>query len=264
MSSPAVPDKMLLETDLTLSYSGKKILDGFRLAVAPGEVVGLAGESGSGKSSFANALLGLLKAPAVTLGGTVVYRGENVLFWSESQWQSLRGREVSLIPQSPQSALNPALSLEKQARLIWQAHTQEPWARGRDRLFSLFSGCNLPVTDEFIRRYPAEISVGQAQRVVISMAVLHGPSLLIADEITSSLDTSSRHHVLTTLKGILQATGTAMVFLSHDLTVLRAFCDSIAVLYEGRIVEHQEAQELFTSPRHVFTRRLVDLTIRPL
>lgn len=255
---------MLLETDLELSYGNQKILDGFRLSIAPGEIVGLAGESGSGKSSFANALLGLLKPPAVRITGTMRFRGEELRGRSESQWRAVRGREIALIPQSPQSALNPALTLESQARLIWRAHSNEPWTKGRDRLFSLFSGCNIPATDEFLRRYPAEISVGQAQRVVISIAVLHAPSLLIGDEITSSLDTLSRHHVLQTVKGVLQSTRMAMLFLSHDLTVLRAFCDTIAVLHDGRIVEQQKPAELFHSPQHSFTRRLVDLTVQPI
>ncbi|MEY4200431.1 MAG: hypothetical protein RLZZ265_2171 [Verrucomicrobiota bacterium] len=255
---------MLLETDLHLSYRDQKILDGFRLTVAPGQIIGLAGESGSGKSSFAHALLGLLKPPAVVMEGTLAFRGENLLLRSESHWRSLRGREIALIPQSPQSALNPALNLETQARLIWQAHSLEPWTAGRERLFSLFQGCNLPASPEFLRRHPGEISVGQAQRVVISLAVLHRPSLLIGDELTSSLDNSSRHHVLTTVRSVLQSTQMAMIFLSHDFAVLRAFCQSIAVLHNGKIVEQQASEDIFQSPQHPFTKRLVELTVEPI
>lgn len=250
---------MLLETDLHLAYGGRKILDGFRLEISPGEIVGLAGESGSGKSSFALALLGLLRPPAAALSGTLGFRGVDLLSQTEAGWRALRGREIALIPQMPHSALNPALSLETQARLIWRAHASEPWSVGRDRLFALMRGCNLPADEEFLRRLPGQISVGQAQRFVIALAVLHRPSLLIGDELTSSLDNNSRHHVLITVRAVLEDSGAAMLFLSHDLGVMRSFCQSIAVLHEGRLVERQTPENLFRSPRHPFTQRLIAL-----
>jgi ABC-type dipeptide/oligopeptide/nickel transport system ATPase component len=169
-----------------------------------------------------------------------------------------------LIPQLPQTALNPALTLGEHVRLFWRTHSERPWGEGLARMQGLLAGCNLPGDAAFLGRYPREISVGQAQRFVIALAVLHAPDLVIGDELTSSLDNYSRSQVLGTVRHVQRESGLALLFLSHDLAVMKAFCDEIAVLHEGRIVERQEPAGMFAAPRHPFTRRLVSLTEQPL
>lgn len=255
--------ELLIEARVSLRYGAQAVLRDLEMTIAPGATVGLAGESGSGKSSLGQILLGLLRAPAV-VEGSVRFRGEELVGRGEREWRRIRGRRIALIPQLPQTALNPALTLGEHVRLFWKTHSERPWGEGLARMQGLLAGCNLPGDTGFLGRYPRQISVGQAQRFVIALAVLHAPDLVIGDELTSSLDNYSRSQVLETVRHVQRESGLALLFLSHDLAVMRAFCDEIAVLHEGRIVERQDPAGMFAAPRHPFTRRLVALTEQPL
>ena len=222
-----------------------------------GEIVGLVGESGCGKSTLALSILKLLDHSGARVEGTVVLHGEDLMQLSERQMRNVRGRQVSLIPQSASSALNGALRIGTQLREAWIAHSKESWSRQLPRIRGLLQSCGLPSDDGFLKRYPDQISLGQAQRVLIVMAVLHGPALLIADEPTSALDVVTQRDVLQLLKRINHEQRMSVLFIYHDLSTVAALCDRIAILHEGVIVESAAVQSVLTSPSHPYTQELV-------
>jgi ABC-type glutathione transport system ATPase component len=256
---------MLLQAQLDVRYGhAAPVLRGAELAIGEGEIVGLAGQSGSGKSTLALNLLRLERFAGAAASGRLLWRGKDILAEPESQWRRRRGREIALVLQSAESALNPALRLEEQLKLAWRIHSKEPWSGpGKARAAELFAQCALPAGDEFLRRFPSQVSIGQAQRVLIAQALLHKPALLVADEVTSALDMLTSREVLDTLRRLSTASGTAILFVSHDLAAMRALCARIDILHEGRIVESAPTETLFAHPRHEYTRRLLSAMPQP-
>lgn len=247
----------LLETRLSVRYRDTLVLRELALTIQPGEIVGLAGQSGSGKSTLALALLRLLEWKGAKAEGSLRLEGRELLAAPEREWRGIRGRKIALVLQSAESALNPALRLRQQLRLAWEIHAPAWKETGLPRARELFAQCGLPGNAEFLERYPVQISIGQAQRVLIAMALLHRPALLVADEITSALDLLTQQEVLTTLRDVNRAYGTAILFVSHDLLALRSLCSRIAILAEGAILETRPTEELFRDPRDPYTRRLL-------
>jgi ABC-type dipeptide/oligopeptide/nickel transport system ATPase component len=245
---------MLLEADLEIRYRNRTVVRRARLTMAPGEILGLAGPSGGGKSSIAMALLGLLGWRGGTAHGVLRFRGCDLLSAGERAMRAMRGREIALVPQSPIASLNPSLRLSSHFREAWKAHACGDW---RSRALSLFERVSLPADAEFLRRYPAELSVGQAQRVLIALALLHEPALLIADEATSALDPVTQAEILDLFGSLNRERGAAILYISHDLSSLAALCHRVAVLYEGEIVECGDVKEIFEAPEHPYTRSLV-------
>lgn len=248
---------MLLDTRLSVRYRDRVVLRDLALTIEPGEIVGLAGQSGSGKSTLALALLRLLRWKGATAEGSLRLEGREILHAPEAEWRSIRGRKIALVMQSAESALNPALRLRQQLRLAWEIHARGWKETGFPRARELFSRCGLPSEPDFLDRYPSQISIGQAQRVLIAMSLLHRPALVVADEITSALDLLTQQEVLATLREVNRAYGTAILFVSHDLLALRALCGRIAILADGAIVETRPVEELFRDPRDPYTRRLL-------
>jgi ABC-type glutathione transport system ATPase component len=226
------------------------------LDVQSGESVGLVGESGSGKTTLALALLGLLDHTGANVRGRVCIAGQDLIGLDERRMRSIRGRVISLIPQSPTAALNPTLRIESHLREAWHAHSRDSWESQQARVGELLTSAGLPVDKDFLRRYPRQISVGQAQRILIVMALVHDPLLLIADEPTSSLDVITRAEVLELLARIRRLRNMAMLFISHDLTAAARLCSRVAVLHEGRIVESGRISDVLANPKHPYTRRL--------
>lgn len=256
----------LISIRLTAEYrnSTKKILDDLRLDMLPGEAVGLIGESGSGKSTLALAMLRLLQWKGGSASGWVLWKGRDLLQLSEREMRQVRGREIALVLQSAATSLNPALRISTQFQEAWRAHSREKWAVGRERARGLLSEVNLPPTDEFLSRYPREVSLGQAQRVLIALSLLHQPDLVIADEPTSALDVITQKEVLELLSRLRREHGMATLFISHDLLSVGAFCDRVAILKDGRIVEQGRTAEIFSNPQHEYTQRLIQaLPARP-
>ena len=247
----------LLETRLSVRYRDMAVLRDLELSIEPGEILGLAGQSGSGKSTLALALIRLLQWKGASAEGFLRLEGRDLLTAPEREWRAIRGRKIALVLQSAESALNPALRLRQQVRLAWEIHSSDWNVAGLPRAQELVTHCGLPATNDFLERYPSQISIGQAQRVLIAMALLHRPALLIADEVTSALDLLTQQEVLTTLREVNRAYGTAILFVSHDLLALHSLCSRIAILAEGSIVETRPAEELFSDPRHPYTRRLL-------
>lgn len=243
----------LLSARISVDYANRPgVLSGLELQIAPGEIVGLVGESGSGKSTLALALLRLLQYRGGTVRGTIEFSGRNLLEYSERQMRSVRGREIGLVLQSPLSALNPAMRIGAQMLESWRAHCD-----GSPDLAEALRGVNLPGDRGFLERYPSQLSVGQAQRVLIAMAILHRPALLIADEPTSALDVVTQSEILKLLARLNREMGMAVLFISHDLLSVASFCHRVAILQQGRIVETNSAAEIFRAPRHAYTRALL-------
>lgn len=249
---------ILLSAHLWLRY-GKKppVLRDVDLDISRGEVLGLIGQSGSGKSTLAMAMLGLLDRKLAQVEGTIRFDGADLLRLSESDLRALRGRKLALVLQSPQSSLNPALKIRTQLREAWRAHASGPKADCEAAIRAALESVTLPATDEFLRKYPSQMSVGQAQRVLIAMAVIHRPALLIADEATSALDVITQSEILALFRELNRSYGMAILYISHDLASVAGICDRIAILHEGQIVETGSTEQVLTSPRHEYTQRLM-------
>ena len=247
----------LLRARISARYGrGPDVLHGFELEIAPGEVVGLVGESGSGKSTVALALLRLLEFRGGAARGEVRFQGRDLMALAERQMRAVRGREMALVLQSPLSALNPAMRIGGQILEGWRAHRVTKNEPAPD-LIELLEMVNLPPEPSFLERFPRQISVGQAQRVLIAMAILHRPSLLIADEPTSALDAVTQAEILKLLSALSRRLGMSILYISHDLLSVVSFCHRIAILREGRIVESASPGEVFHNPRHPYTRTLL-------
>lgn len=248
---------LLLRVQLDASYAGRAILDDVRLDLARGEVLGLVGPSGAGKSTLVLSLLGLLPWRSGRVTGEVLLDGENLLQMPERKLRGLRGRAVGFIPQSPMSALNPALSLERHFREAWRAHRRKGGDALQERMYTLLEEVQLPANRDFLGRRPAQISVGQAQRVLIALALLHEPALLVADEPTSALDPVTQTQIVELLRRLNRRYGASLLYVSHDLVSVLGLCHRIAVLDAGTIVESLNVEGLGCA-QHPATRRLLE------
>jgi ABC-type glutathione transport system ATPase component len=237
-------DDTLLRVRLSAGYSGKETLSGIHFELQQGEILGLVGSSGAGKSTLVLSLLGLLPWRGGRVSGEVMLRGRNLLTLPEKQLRNLRGREIALIPQSPMTALNASISLEKHFEEAWKAHERRGRGELGDRVRALMAEVQLPPDAEFLRRRPREISVGQAQRVLIGLALLHRPALIIADEPTSALDPVTQAQIVDLLRNLNRKHGMTLLYISHDLISVIQLCDRVAVLHEGTIVENLPVGQL--------------------
>jgi peptide/nickel transport system ATP-binding protein len=251
-------DNLLLSAHLWLRY-GKRppVLCDVDVDIRRGEVLGLIGQSGSGKSTLAMAILGLLDRKLAQVEGTVRFDGADLLRLSESDLRALRGRKLALVLQSPLSSLNPALKIRTQLKEAWRAHASGPKADCQAAIRAALQSVSLPATDEFLRKYPSQMSVGQAQRVLIAMAVMHRPALLIADEATSALDVITQSEILALFRELNRTTGMTILYISHDLASVAGICDRIAILHQGQIVESGTTIQVLTNPQHEYTQRLM-------
>jgi ABC-type glutathione transport system ATPase component len=248
----------LLSLRLTVDYPNRPgTVRNVCLEINRGEVVGLVGQSGSGKSTIALAILGLLNMKAGRAKGAVLFGGRELLTASEREMRMIRGQDIALVLQSPLSALNPALSIGTQLREAWRVHSKEIGEAGTTAIQEALTSVSLPHEEEFLRRKVAEISVGQAQRVLIAMAVLHRPKLLICDEPTSALDVITQSEILELFRRLNRELGVAILYISHDLLSVGALCDRVAILKSGELIEQGLTTAIFTEPSHPYTRRLI-------
>lgn len=248
----------LLRVSLDVDYAGKPgALRGVSLSIARGEVLGLIGESGSGKSTVAMSILRLLRRRASAIRGSIQFNGRDLLTASESELRAIRGREIGLVLQSPLASLNPVLRIGAQLKEAWAAHRKTPPHQTRARLLQVLDLVSLPATDDFLARYPRQLSVGLAQRVLIAMAILHEPQLLIADEPMSALDVITGSEILELFGRLNRELNMAMLFISHDLLSVASLCHNVAIMRNGEVVEHAPTARIFRDPRHEYTRALV-------
>jgi ABC-type dipeptide/oligopeptide/nickel transport system ATPase component len=250
----------LLSAQVTVRYPGKPpVLRACALEIAHGEVLGLVGQSGSGKSTLALAILGLLGRQRAAIEGNIYFQGADLLKMRERDLRSLRGRSLSLVLQSPLASLNPALKIRTQLHEAWRAH-RDRTATAADceqAIQQALKNVSLPADADFLQKYASQLSVGQAQRVLIAMAVMHRPALLIADEATSALDVITQSEILQLFASLNRETGMSILYISHDLPSVAGICQRIAILNEGEIVECGPTAQIFAAPVHPYTRRLM-------
>jgi oligopeptide/dipeptide ABC transporter ATP-binding protein len=256
-------EPLLQVRDLQVDYlSGgppaSSVLRGISLSVGNGESIGLLGDSGCGKSTLALAILGLLPASARVTGGSIFFQEQELVGLPERAMETIRGAALSLIFQDPSSALHPILRVGTQIADVVAAH-QRDWSRRRCREAAALALNEVGLTDSerFYASYPHQLSGGQRQRVVIAQALACRPALLIADEPTSSLDSTVQAEVLTLLKSLRQERNLSLLFISHNPAVLAEIADRVFVIYAGQIVEEGSTPEVLASPLHPFTRALL-------
>jgi ABC-type dipeptide/oligopeptide/nickel transport system ATPase component len=248
----------LLSLRLSVDYRNNPgVLRDVSLDIQPGEILGLVGQSGSGKSTISLAILRLLHLKGGTACGNLLFKGDDLSAKSESQMRSLRGREISIVLQSPLTSLNPALRIGSQLSEAWRAHATGTREQCAAAIRSALTSVSLPHATDFLRRRPSQLSVGQAQRVIIAMAILHRPSLLIADEATSALDTITQSEILALFDRLNRELGMGILYISHDLLSVAALCHRIAILNSGEIVECGPPSQIFGAPQHPYTQKLV-------
>jgi len=253
-----ISESSLLSARLSVDYRNKPgVLKNLFLEIQRGEIVGLVGESGSGKSTLVLALLQLLQAKGARIQGEVLFQGEDLLEKKESQLRDVRGRQMSVVLQSPLTSLNPALRIGTQLKEAWRAHASGTYDQCHAAICAALKSVSLPADEEFLKRRPSQLSVGQGQRVIIAMAILHRPALLIADEPTSALDTITQSEILSLFARLNRELGMAILYISHDLLSVAALCHRVAILRDGEIVECDEPDAIFESPRHPYTQRLI-------
>lgn len=249
---------VFLSARVSVRYGDKPaVLSDVEIDIRRGEVLGLIGQSGSGKSTLGMAILGLLDRKQAHAEGSIECDGCDVLKLREKDFRSWRGRKIALVLQSPLSSLNPALKIRTQLKEAWRAHASGSASDCDRAIRSALESVSLPSTDEFLRKYPSQMSIGQAQRVLIAMAVMHRPALLIADEATSALDVITQSEILRLFRELNRCTGMAILYISHDLASVAGICDRVAILHQGRIVEVGTTQQVLTNPRHEYTQRLM-------
>jgi len=246
--------------DLRVELTGRDVdvVDEISLEISPGEVLGLVGESGSGKTTVGMALLGHVRRGGQVGGGAVMIDGRDLAQLDDAGLRQLRGGTVAYIPQDPGTSLNPALRLRLQLREMLDAHAGAQTEADRDaRLRETLEEVALPSDDVFLARYPHQLSGGQQQRVAIAMAFACRPNVIVCDEPTTGLDVTTQARVLETVRDLCRTHSVAALYVSHDLAVVAELADRVAVMYAGRIVEVGTRDQLFATPRHPYTRRLL-------
>jgi oligopeptide/dipeptide ABC transporter ATP-binding protein len=238
--------------------SATVIVDDISFDVAEGERFGIVGESGSGKSMTLRAIANLLPAGVKVLSGTVNYRGQDLRGMPAKARRQLAGPEIAMIFQEPMTALNPVMRVGEQIAESPRRHLGLSKAAAMDLAVDMMRKTGIPDPVRRAKAYPHELSGGLRQRIMIAMALSCSPKLLLCDEPTTALDVTVQHQVLRLLERLCEDTGTALVFVTHDLGVVNQTCRELAVMYAGEIVEHGRVKDVFAGPRHPYTKGLLD------
>ncbi|TAH50076.1 MAG: ABC transporter ATP-binding protein [Betaproteobacteria bacterium] len=235
-------------------------VDDVSFSVAPGEVLGLVGESGSGKSMTGFSILGLVDPPGEIAAGSIRLNGRELRGLSAAEWRALRGDRIAMIFQDPMMTLNPVLRIDTQMIETVRAHRRLGRAAARDLARDALARVGIPSPDERLRAYPHELSGGMRQRVAIAIALLNAPDLIIADEPTTALDVTIQAQILFEMQTLCRQSGTALIWITHDLAVVAGLADRVCVMYAGRIVEQGSTAQVLETPAHPYTRGLLDST----
>jgi oligopeptide/dipeptide ABC transporter ATP-binding protein len=234
-----------------------KAVDGVDLTVGKGEIVGLVGESGCGKSVTSMSILRLIQNPGEIVDGEIYFHGEDLLKVSEKEMRSIRGDRISMIFQQPVGSLNPVFTAGSQISEVYEIHDNVRGKEGFRRAVDMLTKVGIPDPERRAKSYPHELSGGMAQRVMIAMALAAGPELLIADEPTTALDVTIQAQIIDLLAGIRNDLGTSIILITHDLGIVAEIADRVAVMYAGEIVEEADTKTLFANPQHPYTKGLI-------
>ncbi|CAL9426051.1 ABC transporter ATP-binding protein [Streptomyces sp. enrichment culture] len=253
---------LLTVDELTVTFGGRgpkesRAVDGISFEVDQGQVVGLVGESGCGKSVTSLALMGLLPSKGLTIGGRAEFDGTDLFTMSPSARRDLRGSEMAMIFQDPLSSLNPVVPIGVQVTEILERHRGMKGEAARKEAAHLLDRVGIPDPTRRLKEYPHQLSGGMRQRALIAMAVACAPRLLIADEPTTALDVTIQAQILELLKELVDQEGTALLMITHDLGVVAGLCDQVNVLYAGKVVESAGRRELFAHPTHPYAHGLL-------
>ena len=253
---------ILAVDSLKIAIAGTNVLRGVSLEVQLGEVRGLVGESGAGKSMLGRAALGLLPANATITSGHIAFEGRDLLRMREAERRSLLGSRIALIPQDPMTSLNPVKRVGAQIGSLLRHHLKLSKRAALQRAAELLAEVAIREPGRVLSLYPHEISGGMRQRVLIAMAFACDPSLVIADEPTTALDVTVQRQVLQLVERLRRRHGSAVLFITHDLGVVAKICRSMTVLHAGRVLEDGETADVLAHPRHAYTRALLAATPR--
>ena len=249
-----------LRIEIAMQRGIARVVDDVTLEVWPGEIVGVIGESGSGKTMTALSVLGLMPRQARVAAGEIRLQGAAITQLREAERRKLRGDRVAFIPQDALRALNPVLRVDRQVGEPLNIHRRASWDKAKQRAVELLGAVHLPKPTERAREYPHQFSGGMQQRAMIAMGLALEPELLIADEPTTALDVTVQAQVLKLLREIRDTHGTAILFITHDLGVIAELCDWVYVMYAGAVLEQGPVERLFAQPAHPYTQMLLRAT----
>lgn len=253
---------MLQVKDLNIEFHDhlvpETVVYDFDLQMEQGEIVGIVGESGSGKSMSALAIAGLLSRKDMKKRGEILYEGMDLLNCGRSELRRLQGKEIGMVFQEPMNSLNPLKKIGWQVEEALMLHTDRSKEERRKKAMEMLDAVELKDTERIYHSYPHELSGGQRQRVMLAAALICDPKLLIADEITTALDVTVQASILTLLKSFNREKNISILFISHDLNVVKKICTRVLVMQKGRVVEEGETEELFKNPKTEYTRELLN------
>lgn len=249
-----------LKTQFFTEAGVVRAVDGVDLTVKRGEVMGVVGESGCGKSVMSLSIMRLIGQPGKILEGEVIFDGQDIMKVSESAMTKIRGNRISMIFQQPQSCLNPVFRIGDQLSEVLDIHQDLGKEAGEKRAIELLAMVGIPEPESRIKAFPHELSGGMSQRVMIAMALACLPELLLADEPTTALDVTIQAQILDLMRNLRSKMETSIVLITHDLGVVAEMCDRVTVMYAGRVVEEAPVVELFQAPKHPYTTALIGST----
>jgi peptide/nickel transport system ATP-binding protein len=247
-----------LRTHFFTRHGVVRAVDGVSFDVGAGRILGLVGESGSGKTITGFSIMGLVDPPGRIVAGRILLEGRDLRALSAAEWQSIRGNRIAMIFQDPMMTLNPVLRIDTQMIEAIRAHARVSVAAARERARAALGRVGIPSPDERLAAYPHQFSGGMRQRVAIAIALLNRPDLLIADEPTTALDVTIQGQILAEVQQLCRESGTALIWITHDLAVIAGLADEICVMYAGKIVERGTVDEVLDRPLHPYTRGLLD------
>ncbi len=249
-----------LHLEVRQNQLANAVLSGVDLSINIGEIHGLVGDSGAGKSMLAKAILGILSTATTIRNGEIHFDGKDITRLDRKQRRYLASRHIAMIPQDPMTSLNPVRRVGKQVCDVLQLHMGMNRAEAQREAQCLLDQVQIREPETVMRKYPFELSGGMRQRVLIAIAFSCKPELIIADEPTTALDVTVQRQILQLIKHLQMNSATALLFISHDLGVVAKICDRISIMQSGRIVECQTAKSLFDEPQHAYTRSLLETT----
>ena len=253
MSQNTVLEMKDLEVGLYSEKGPLPVIDKVNLSIKEGEIVGIVGESGCGKSMLASAIMNLLNSPAQIAAGTIFYEGQDMTTLSSKEFQKIRGNEISMIFQEPMTSLNPLMKVGKQIEEAIKAHEKVSNAELKERAIAAIRDVGIPQPEKVYHDIPSRLSGGMRQRIMIAMALVCHPKLLICDEPTTALDVTIQAQILRLIKKLRDETNTAVIFISHDMGVIYQMVDRVVVMYAGQFVESAPCKKLFEKPLHPYT-----------
>jgi peptide/nickel transport system ATP-binding protein len=246
-----------LQTHFFTKAGVVKAVDGVSFSVARGEVLGLVGESGSGKSMTGYSVMGLIDQPGKIIGGRIALNGVDVTDYTNDEWRTLRGNRIAMIFQDPMMTLNPVLRIDTQMIEAITAHEKISRANARDRCRAALGQVGIASPDARLMSYPHQFSGGMRQRVAIAIALLNKPDVIIADEPTTALDVTIQGQILFEMQKLCRESGTALIWITHDLSVIAGLADNVAVMYAGKIVETGHVADVLERAQHPYTKGLL-------